>query len=160
MTSSVDPQAVLARLEQLERRSSRLERENRWLKRAAALAGVLVGAAVLLAAQEQNKPPTAEKFVLTDAQGRQRAWLGMDKDGPALRFLDENGRTSAGLSMGRDAIPIALYDREGRVQCGLAVERDGISMYTVGADGQRSVGRYAIKNTAGVLIPAGPAPRP
>jgi hypothetical protein len=102
MTSQTpDIQAVLKRLD-------RLERQNRWLRRTGALAVVAVSALLLMGLTGPGgRAISAEEFDLVDGGGRVRGKLGFDDNGkaksPALDLYDANGIAVATLyaSMGR-----------------------------------------------------------
>ena len=89
--ASHEQQDLVTRLE-------RLERENRRLKQAGALA-VLLCCSVFLMGQvktRQVKPRTvrpveAEQFVLKDIEGKKRAELLMEAGGPGLVLYDHEG---------------------------------------------------------------------
>jgi len=87
---------VLERLERLER----LESQNRRLRQAVVLA-MAVLAVILLSGQTKNRTVEAEKFILTDDEGRSRAELWADKTTTQLAFYDQEGRR--GLSLSTDA---------------------------------------------------------
>jgi hypothetical protein len=83
-----------------EERLSRLERQNRWLKRLGALV-IAVGAVVVLGGQGRDEKPSilrVNRLALVDDQGRERAVLGMYSSGrdgamfPGLELVDEKGR--------------------------------------------------------------------
>jgi hypothetical protein len=90
----------------LVKRLDTLERQNRWMRRAGAAALLLVGAAVLMGGQEPAKSKTgeADAVILRDAPGQERAWLGMDKAGPTLRFRDANGKDRLWLGVAHDIL--------------------------------------------------------
>ncbi|MFQ5894499.1 MAG: hypothetical protein ACE5JJ_01585 [Nitrospinota bacterium] len=76
----------------LEERLSRLERQNRRLKQVGALALALLGSILLMGqALPKSRTVEAEKLVLKDPKGRERARLWIDKNGPRLTFYDEKG---------------------------------------------------------------------
>ena len=76
-------------------RVERLEKENRRLRAWGAAAAGLAALALLAAA----KPDTAlraEKFILTDSKGVERARFALDPE-PVLLFLDAKGKTTIDL---------------------------------------------------------------
>jgi hypothetical protein len=106
--------------ETLEQRVERLERENRWLKRAGIVALAVIGAVVLMG-QTTGRLVDAEKFILRDWEGRKRAelmtissgaYLGLDgPDGKTritLAVLDEPILTLYGQGEGAGAIRVLL----------------------------------------------------
>ena len=90
-------------LESLVRRLSRLERENRWLKRIGALfvAGVAAGALM-----GQMQPPAAtvesQRFVVKDAAGQPRVVLGATVDGSIFEMYDKDGERRAAMGIATD----------------------------------------------------------
>jgi hypothetical protein len=58
----------------------------------------------------------AERFELTDHDGRVRAVLALNKEGvPVLDFVEKGGQRHAGLSLNAEGRPILfLADKEGR----------------------------------------------
>jgi hypothetical protein len=113
-------EAVLARLEVLEKHTARLARHNALLK-GAVLALVLLGGAALffggdrgLAQLKQPRVVEAERFVLKDALGRERAVLGTDQERVGLRLLDQAGKTRAALDLGGTGLPgVDFFDEKG-----------------------------------------------
>jgi hypothetical protein len=117
-----DLAAVMGRLE-------RLERQNRWMKRAGAVVLVLAGVAVLMGGQGQpGKTGEPEKLVLRDDKGNERAWLGMARDGPVLRFRDEGGKERLWLGLVKDTPGLAFYDDQGKRRAALSTGRDMVSL--------------------------------
>jgi hypothetical protein len=141
--------AILARLE-------RLERENRWLKRAAVVLVVLAGTGLLTAAQNTSKDKVmqGQRFSLRDASGNERAWLGMGKaGGPQLRFLDANGDERAAFEMANNAMTLQLLDAKGNLQTGVSLEPTGVAVVSYDDTGRPLVGPNALKSDAGALVP-------
>lgn len=68
----------------------------------------------------------AQKFVLVDADGKDRAILGVMAAGSGLFFLDKNGKDRAGLLMSADGdSSLSLIDKNGKDRVGLLVTADG-----------------------------------
>jgi hypothetical protein len=120
-----DLAAVMGRLE-------RLERQNRWMKRAGAAILVLVGAVALMGGQPQDKTGEPDKLVLRDDKGNERAWLGMGKDGPVLRFRDEGGKERLWLGLVKDTPGLAFYDEQGKRRAALSTGRGVVSLVLYG----------------------------
>jgi len=55
----------------------------------------------------------ARKFTLADENGKARAVLSLDKEGPNLALLDENGMVRAEMGIGKDGPWMAMWDRHG-----------------------------------------------
>jgi hypothetical protein len=87
-----DMQAVLERLE-------KLERQNRRLKRAGVIACVLVVAWVAAGRVRPSRTLQAEEFRLTDGQGRVRASLTVNGDFTDLDLFSETRKGNASLSV-------------------------------------------------------------
>jgi hypothetical protein len=140
-------------LEMLQTRLERLERQNRIFRRGGLATLLVAGAAALVAAQAPPKIQTmeCERFSLKDAQGRERAWIGMAREGPVLRFLNDNGQERAGLEMGREGIVLRVLDSRGQLQSGLSLENSGVAVVALDNSGRRLVGENAIKNEAGIF---------
>lgn len=136
-------------LEALQTRVERLERQNRAFRRGGLATLLVAGAAALVAAQAP--PMQSERFSLKDAKGRERAWLGMGREGPVLRFLNENGRERAGLEMGREGIVLRVLDSRGQLQTGLSLENSGVAVFAIDNSGRPLVGENAVKNEAGIF---------
>jgi len=118
-------------MESLGKRLSRLERENRWLKRIGGITLLGVAAVVLMgqaAPRKVTKVIEAEEFILRDGTGKVRARLGSAADGsPGLELLDEkeNARAVLGHSaleymrtntiVQRPASSLVLFDKDGNV---------------------------------------------
>ncbi len=97
-----------------EHRLERLERENRWMKRAGAV-GIALAAVVLVMGQAKAEPRVieAEAFVVRDGEGKQRAVLSMEKPNtPSLVLFDKNGTKRVYL----------LAEQGGRASLGLGPE--------------------------------------
>jgi hypothetical protein len=83
--------------ESLAARVEKLERQNRWFKRAA-LALLLLPATLLVMGQARpTRTLEAQAFVLTDANGIKRADLTVPTDVPVLRFFNSAGGVTADL---------------------------------------------------------------
>ncbi len=156
-TQQPDFAAVMRRLE-------KLERQNRWMKRAGAVVLLLAGAAVLMGGQDQPKGKSAEpeKYVLRDDKGNERAWLGMAKDGPALRFRDEkgkdrvwlgllkdtpglvfsddNGKRRAAMSTGKGTVSLVFYDDSEKARAWLVISKEAAALHLLGDRGQQHAG--------------------
>ena len=134
------------RLEKLEREltetkalaARRPDVRRGWLLAVVGVAVVGLGLAWTLAkttatAQAQAagavpKTIRANEFILEDADGKRRAWLGVDKDGPGLHLLDENGKPRAVLTVTKDGPGLNLYDEKGNGRAALGVLKDGAAL--------------------------------
>ncbi|GEM_PF-1661513 len=128
-------------LQSIRERLEKLERQNRWFKRAGIAALLLAAAVVVMGQARPSRTVTANKFVLQDSQGRARITIatsasmgtgivGMPPDDPgiwirgeegqeqtvltanALRFLDERGRMMVWLFAGSNGAGLEFYGRQ------------------------------------------------
>jgi putative aminopeptidase FrvX len=67
----------------------------------------------------------ANGFILVDADGKVRATLTGDKNGPALRLCDENGKVRAGLGAFQDGPWLSLFDENEKGRAVLDALKDG-----------------------------------
>jgi hypothetical protein len=105
----------------IEERLEKLERQNRRMKLAGLGAVVIAGAFVLMGQARLVHPGTitATKFVLVDAQGRQRATLDMYKGSPILGLFDANGKLRAELAAAPNGPWLQLNDASGNMRAGM-----------------------------------------
>ena len=121
------------RLEKLERELARAKRFNRWLFAILFLAGgayllVTFFAGANATAQEAAavlKEVRANRFVLVDEKGKNRAALTAFKDGPGLALYDENDRPRAALTALKDGPGLTLYDEKGNTRAELMIGKNG-----------------------------------
>ncbi|HJS99014.1 MAG TPA: hypothetical protein VJ756_07980 [Terriglobales bacterium] len=98
----------------LEERLTRLEAENRWLKRGTAV-GLVAVVTVLCMAQARPELQTVEasQFILRDAQGRERLRIEATQNGnPAIDIFDQESRLRSSLGQ----YGISFYDDAGRMR--------------------------------------------
>jgi hypothetical protein len=110
-----------------EQRLARLERENRWMRRIGAVGLALVAAVFLMGQEKAKDLPDLEVRSLTvkDKDGKVRAVLGTDADGPALKLSDEDGRTRAALDVLDGEPSLTLKDKDGKAGALLFTAADG-----------------------------------
>ncbi len=116
-----------ATIESLARRVDKVERENRWLKRAGVIALAVIAAIVLMGqAASKLAPPGkpgkvvgAEQFIVHDARGGVRAVLGTLPDGTVRLVLYDRGNpgeTRVILSAGPESSPaLSFSDKAGKI---------------------------------------------
>ena len=147
-------------LDDLAGRVERLERENTWLKRGGAVMvlgmalAVTFGTTLIRAAQQV----AAQRFVVRDAQGRERATLGLDEEGlPALALLDERGRPQVALQSQRDHSSTLEFRDRGRLRLSMEVSSTGAStLHLLDSDQRIATGFYVWPNNeAGVVLNRG-----
>lgn len=110
------PDAVIARLE-------KLERQNHHLKLVGACLLILGSSLLLMGA---FSPPArtvkTEHFTLLDARGKVRARLGTLGASTVLSFHDQHGLTRTSLTVGEDGFPgLVFHDGHGEVRVFLGV---------------------------------------
>jgi hypothetical protein len=122
--------AILARLEELERRQRR-----RWWFRAPILAllGLVLGTqAYVLSRPQPAGPLQIHALEIRDAKGAVRAGLGTLNGKVGLDLWDAGGKRRAVLGLGPDGSPaLALYDREQRLRAELDLGPDGAPKFTL-----------------------------
>jgi hypothetical protein len=107
---------LIARIESLERQN------RRWMRIGAAALVAIAGAGVMSMRPACNSV-SAERFVLLDGQGHQRALLTAYETGGAPQ--------------------LALYDKKGRAVATLGVEKTGAFLALADANAEKSV-RYGV----------------
>ena len=136
------------RIENLEKGLVSARRLNRWLL---AAVGVALGVWILVgtfgpatagapAGGGAVKEIRANRFVLEDKNGNQRAILDVDADGPGLSLFDAAGKTRAGLSVTAGGPSLGLLDAAGKMRTFLSVTADGPSLDLYDAAGKTRAG--------------------
>jgi hypothetical protein len=143
-------------LEDLRARLHSLEARNRWLHRGGVFVLLLAGTGLLMGGQAPSPGHVlqAERFSLRDANGKERAWLGLDHGRPILRFLSTNGEESADVEMADEGLILHIRDSAGRLRTGLCLEQQGVAFFTFSRDGRLLVGEGAVMNHGGTMAPA------
>jgi len=118
-----DIQAVLERLEELEK-------QNRQVKRAITLLMIFVTCVVLTgAATHKGRTVEARQIALKDEAGNTRAVLGMRSAGPGLALYDANGnKVQALLTVLETGPTLGLYDADGTARVLLGVTPKGATL--------------------------------
>jgi hypothetical protein len=74
------------------------------------------------ASRRETKQIRANNFILEDKDGRKRAELAMDEDGPMFRLNNENGSMSVALYIhDRDKAGLSLFDANGNVRASVSL---------------------------------------
>ena len=123
MTSqTADIQALTQQLE-------RVERNLRWRKRFGGAIPTMLVAIMLLGAASGRAPDEirARRFVLEDANGKERAVLRVWDDGRVgLQLRDQDANSRVMLDLGRDGSPgLSLFDKNGKDSAVLFITHDG-----------------------------------
>ena len=126
-----DIQVVFERLE-------KLEKQNRRLKRAAALFVIFTSSLVLMsAAGHKGRTVEARQVVLKDDAGNTRAVLGMRSAGPGLTLYGPDGdKVEALLTVLQTGPVLGLYDADGTTRALLGVTPKGASLTFNDAEGK------------------------
>ena len=151
-----DMQAVLERLDSLER-------QNRRLKRVGVLALAFVGALALMGQASRPKTLEAEQFVIRDHQGRVRAEMGMYEPeagprslSPEVKLFDERGRSRVALAAYPLGPSLDFYDDKGNIRVELVhVDGTGPGIEILGPPGRGEQG-HADGGRPGRLWPEPP----
>lgn len=105
----------------LEERVNRLERQNRWLRRAFAVSAMLLGCLVTTGAMSQSTVYSVLKTKQLDIigpQGQARSHIFVTQSGQAiLQFLDANGKVQLGIgcdASGRNGGAVNFWDGNDR----------------------------------------------
>lgn len=140
----------MSELEAITKRLEKLETKHRRLKGCALLFFMGVGVALLSAAEDRKEKTTdVEKLVLRDGEGRMRAWLGVEKEGPGLHLLGADGGDQADVCLTKDGLVLRLNDRGGKVQTGVNLNKKGVVLVSYSAGNQAEAGPNAILETTG-----------
>jgi hypothetical protein len=113
---------------ELTQRLERVERQNRRLLRWGGSALALVAGGLLMSMLPVCKTVWAERFVLQDPQGTERAVLSAYESGgtPQFSMRGRDGKTLATLSVDQDgAAFLSLFDAKGEKSLRLSVGADG-----------------------------------
>ena len=76
-------------------------------------------------------------FIIEDENGKPRAELGVDKDGPRLMLMDENGNHRVELGVDKDGSGLSLSDENGNIRAGIVVSKDGPGLALLDDEGKR-----------------------
>jgi len=141
-------------LDELRLGVARLQRQNRWL----AVFSALIGLGLVVSIISPDRVTSSRHFelrddrnrqrgmwrvrddrpslVLQDRNGRWRANLMIDDDGPLLSLLGPRGKPSIALSSQRSEAYFAIYDEQGRLRLQISVSEDGPRMEFFDQDGE------------------------
>jgi hypothetical protein len=108
-------------------RLHRLERQNRFQRRAGFVLAIAVAASFLMGQATVPKAVVSESFVLKDSGGNNRAALNLDSAGVVqLALAGRNEKIFARLSVASNGTArLALTDNMGIVRAGLSLLQDG-----------------------------------
>ena len=121
---------------ELEARLLRLERHNAFLRRALALAAVLVAIPLLAAYVPANDKLEASELVVRDKGGAVRARVYVDEQGRTQLVLrDRDGKSTLQMSSG-DGASISLGDKEGKTSVIVSGASSAKGVLVVEGDGK------------------------
>ncbi|MBW3539324.1 MAG: hypothetical protein KY476_03570 [Planctomycetes bacterium] len=126
-----------------QQRLERLERQHRRLKQSCILALLIVGVAVAMgqAPANDSKVVKATGFVVTDADGNERAAFGFDGRRAALVLSGDGKKPSLKITtVGKGRSAIFLYDAEGKPRAELSLAKGGPVLNFIGGEFGHVVG--------------------
>ncbi len=136
----------------LAARVDKLERHNRWLRRAGLMVLVVAGTGLVAAAQQRREQVIADRIALRDENGKVRAELVMDKGAPRLQMYDADDKVRLRATVNKGPALILLDEEEAdRVVIGYTKERGG-AMDLYDADKNQLVGLRAHANGQGLVL--------
>jgi hypothetical protein len=107
----------------LEQRVRKLERENRWMRRIAAVTVAVVAVVVLVGQGKEDKLPDLEVRSLTVKKGDAHVSLFINKGQPYVQLKDSDGRMRAQLYVSPSICEpvLVLNDQDGRLRASLSL---------------------------------------
>jgi len=136
-----------------EERLLRLERSNRRLKAGMAVFGIAAFAlAILGAAAPTPKVLTAERFVLLDSSGRERAELSSNSKSAALQFSNADGSRALIVSAGSTDNAVIIDDKKGQIREGLITGENGDAQIALMHDGMEQDALSITDNAKGTAM--------
>lgn len=114
-------------LEAVVERLEKAERQLRWGQVAGLVVLLLLAAGLMMGqARSNGRTVEAEKFVLLDGDGKQRAVLSEGERGVVLALSDRDGTTRVRLYVNEQGTAgVSVRDAEGMSSAGLLVFKDG-----------------------------------
>ena len=114
----------------IEQRVAKLEKQNRWMKRAGGLALAAVACVFLMGqGKEKGKAFEVGALIIKDTAGIVRAKLTKSADGaPALMFFGKAGNPRMVLN---GAPALSLFDKASETRARLSVSADGTPSLTM-----------------------------
>ena len=116
--------AVVARLE-------KLERQNRRMKQAGAVALILAAAVLLMGQAPATRTVEANEFVLKDSSGTVRGRFSTYEQNTHLWLYDANGKSRMWLHVGG----LVLWDNDGKTRAALSMNEEETILDLVGTNG-------------------------
>lgn len=134
----------------VEDRLQKLERENRWMKRAALVALLVVSSALALGFDEKRGPKQLDpsQLMLRDEEGRERGRIIVSKDGIALVFTEE-GQVRSSLVLTRNGAALKYLGTSRDPVSGVSVQSNGVGLGYRRTRDQNDVGVNALMDVLG-----------
>jgi hypothetical protein len=137
----------------IEQRLLFLERSNKQLKAGMLAIGILAGAVGILGAGlPAPKTITAERFVLMDDAGNQRAELSANAKAAALQFLNSDGTRALVIAAGSAGNGIFVSDRKGSARASLIATDDGTANFAMMKQGSSHESFVITDNPQGTAL--------
>lgn len=129
----------LPTLEMVVARLTRVEVQNRNLRRLVCALALLVGAVLLMGQAETNHVIEAQKFILTDSEGKTRALLNSNEQGGAnFVIVDASGKQRVNLGTTHSDTLLSLLDANEKVRTMLGTDNaHGTFLAINGANGRK-----------------------
>ena len=112
-------------------RVDKLEKQNRRLKQAGAVALIIAAAVVLMGQASPPRTVEANEFVLKDSSGTVRGRFSTYGQNTMLRLFDANGKSRLWLHVGG----LVLWDNEGKTRAALSMNEEETILDLVGTNG-------------------------
>jgi hypothetical protein len=110
-------------LEMVIERLTRVEAQNRNLKRLLCALALVVGAVLVMGQAKPSHVVEGQKFILLDAEGKERAVLDSNEQGGAnLVLVDVNGKQRVNLGMTQSDTLLSLLDASEKVRTMLGTD--------------------------------------
>lgn len=134
----------------VEDRLQKLERENRWMKRAALAALLVVSSALALGFDEKRGPKQLDpsQLMLRDEEGRERGRIIVSKDGIALVFTEE-GQVRSSLLLTKNGAALKYLGTSRDPVSGVSAQSNGVGLGYRRSREQNDVGVNALMDVLG-----------
>ena len=136
-----------------EQRLLKLEQSNRRLKAVMfALCTMAVGVGVLGAADTASKTIRAERFVLVDASGKERAELSASGNASALQFFNPDGSRALVLLAGGAGNGVFISNSEGKDRLSMFASADKSATLSLTKEGSQKDAVVLTDKAAGTVL--------
>jgi len=124
-------------------RLEKLERQNRQMKLAGAVALVLAASVVLMGQVPVTRTVEANQFILKDGDGKVRADLAVNANGAGLTLYDPSGKVRAMLTVTPAGPGLSLHDAKGHSRVLVGAD-DTEDSFAVGFNDEKGTQRVAL----------------